>query len=274
MKKIMMLLLCLCLVLGLCGCELPGEDLTVRESVELIIAAVNGGDLDAAFVRMDPRQCDKDQFLTFVEQVRETCGSFQEDTLTYQGFHTTVYNGDTTRRFTYQVECGGKMYQIVVGDKGENTPVYGFNLTEVTELQVVSGTFATVAQSNGFQILLNLVWVVEVILMFWMVVDCLRRKNLKQKWLWLILIWFVTLEPSLTMGSGKFATNMRFVVNLIPNVTGLLGYNNGDIRFQLMVPVGAVLYFFLREKLTEVPAPDASTEAPSEGTPEPSAEQE
>ena len=274
MKKLFALILCLCLALGLVGCELPGEDPAVRESVELIIAALDGGDLDAAVQRMDPQYCDKTQFRDLVEQVREVCDSFQEYTLTYQGFHTTVTNGSTIRKFAYQLNCDGKTFKIVTTDSGEGTPFYGFHFSEVIEPQVVSGTFATVARSNGLQILLNLVWVVEVTLMFWMVVDCLKRKNLKQKWLWLLLIWFVTVEPSVSIGSGNFNANVRFVMNLFPDGTGLLGYSNGDIRFQLMVPMGAILYFLLRKKLTEVPSANAPTEASPEESPEPPEEQE
>lgn len=276
MKKLFALILCLCLVLGLGGCELPGEDPAVRESVELILEAIRTDDPEMAIHRIDPETSDASQFASSLQQIRSTFGSFEAYTLTFQGFYIEVTNGNTVRRYTYQLKSEGSVYRITVTDSGENTLLTGFQIREIKGAsgEIISGNLATLGKASTMQLLLLAVWLLEVAFMVWMATDCIRRKDLKHKWLWLLLLWFVTVEPSVSVGNGSFVTNYRLAIHLIPSLTSLLKYASGTVRFQLMVPMGAILYFLLRKKLTEVPSANAPTEASPEESPEPPGEQE
>lgn len=89
--------------------------------------------------------------------------------------------------------------------------------------------------------------ILSVVFTCWMAVDCIRRK-MKRKWLWLALILLVTLMLSFTVSGGKLG--FQFYGGLNVGLTNLKVYVDRGFVASFYVPLGAIIYFFQRKRLT------------------------
>ncbi len=84
----------------------------------------------------------------------------------------------------------------------------------------------------------------------WMIVDCVRRRMLKKPlWIIVILLCF-----SLTVLTGGKTLDLSFMVGLCVQASrATINYDYPAIATRILLPVGAILYFFLRKRLTLPP---------------------
>ncbi len=130
----------------------------------------------------------------------------------------------------------------------------GIFFNDTTEFNATYSIFAKIA--NVVLIVLSLLIAAFAV---WMIVDCAKR-NMKKKLLWIIIILLgVTFKVTFGQQLG-FHLGVRSVVmfaNAVADPSIL------SISVQLLVPVGAIVYFFMRKKLTVIP-PAENTVAQSE----------
>ncbi len=166
------------------------------------------------------------------------------------GWNINLSNGKTSRTTAYQIDLdNGKkaLLQVVTCDGSDG--IYGLNLVDTTEF---------IADTNSFVPIVNLVLkvisIASIGFCIWMIVDCVRR-NIKLKWLWIIVIC-LGVSFSLTLGEkfgisfmlGLFAAFSKIVAD--PSILSVIA--------TVVIPVGAIVYFFLRKQLTITPNSEAN----------------
>ncbi len=129
--------------------------------------------------------------------------------------------------------------------------IYGIYFNDITEFNATYGVFAQIA--NMALIVLSLLFIAFAI---WMFVDCVKRK-IKLKPLWLILI-FVGTTFAITVGQ-QFALNFGIGIVLMLS-SAVADPSILSVTLKVIVPVGAVVYFFVRKRLTVVPPAEQVTE--------------
>ena len=257
MRRFLLLILCLALVLAVAGCSVVPDNEQIRADTEAMLNAIAAGDAEAGYALIR-NGGSKTQFTSFMYEVRSQCGVLDEYTLTPVNIQAKMNNGVTLTEVVYQMDTDRGRFLVTSVASSAYDGLVGFHINPDTTVHA-TGTPTTMAGADMAQWLMLAVWVAELGFMVWMVVDCARKK-MKHKWLCLIAVWAVQIMPSVRMGEGMLKVNVNFLVNLIPAATSLVRYTNGETVFQLMIPLGALIYFFRRKKLTSpTPEPTAET---------------
>lgn len=170
------------------------------------------------------------------------------------GWNLNRSNGVTTRTTAYQAELdNGRIVLLRVVTQDGIEGIAGIHFSDITEFIHTTDTYVPVLQA--------IVMVFSLLCMaftIWMFVDCLRRK-MKYKVVWAILIVF-GVALNLTVGeTASFSFNVGLFVQMstVQVDPGLLA-----VVTKLVIPVGAILYLFLRKKFTvEPPKPDGEVPA-------------
>jgi hypothetical protein len=81
----------------------------------------------------------------------------------------------------------------------------------------------------------------------WMFVDVLRRR-MNRKVIW-VLLTLIHAGISLVIGPSQF--NIKFNFKIAIGLSGITAYNSSlAVATSVLLPVGAIIYFFVRKKLT------------------------
>lgn len=163
------------------------------------------------------------------------------------GWYINTKDGTTSRTSAYRVTLDNGnvlLIRIVTVDGFEG--VYHLNFNDITEFTNNTNKYVPIV--NG------VLWVVTIAsygLTIWMLIDCIRRK-IKLKVLWCILMFF---GFSLKAAIGE-SVSTGFMIGLMLNRSKIVA-DPGTLTVQglLTIPLGAILYFCLRKRLTIVPPP-------------------
>ena len=112
----------------------------------------------------------------------------------------------------------------------------------------LSGTVSTLKESNGLQILLMVISLLEILFIVFAAIDCYRH-NVESKFLWMAFIIIGIATISFTYGENVFF--MGFKINFILQYPSLVTHMGGLASVRIMLPLGAVAYFILRKKITK-----------------------
>lgn len=243
LRTALVLLTALLLTFSLTACVDEETKARMRGNCETVLDSLIAGDTDAAYTVLTAA-APREEFDAFAAQIIPMLEGVDSYELKQTGWHVRTENGVTETTLTYLMTCSdGAQYLVEVSETSDTAGLTGFfiNLPE-TEA------------NNAAPIALRIVfWVFSLaILAFcvWMLVDCARRK-VKYKALWIILI-LLGATVTVTMGGGNF--NLNTTVGLVLAISSI--YVNALTMTSVStvtVPVGAVIYFFLRRRLT-VPA--------------------
>ncbi len=247
MNWIRVLLVVLCLItlfsLGSCKADMKVENHT--ELVEQFLNAVVKDDYDAAFALVEEAVSDADfrEYWTVLHESAEGATAYESEQV---GWNINVKNGVKMSATTWEVRLDNEktiMLQLVTCDDIEG--IAGVQFTDVTEFMRYADKVVL-----PVNIVLLVVSLLAIAFGGWMFVDCLRRK-IKYKVLWLLLILFgVAFTVTVGAQSGfHFSLGLMISLSSItadPTIASLL--------VKLVVPVGAIVYFFMRKRLTVVPS--------------------
>jgi hypothetical protein len=248
--KLMILLLVVALLLG--GCITPPDDAAIRQEAQAVLDGLADGDYNA--VRADlSRQISDATLRGAFDDMSEAVRSLGEYEMEVNQWNYHTKDGVTTTSIRYLLTAGEeRLYLDVTKIDGEDG-LYGFFLRSVEE-----GEAQRAERSSGIA-----GWVVTgfgvaaIAFMIWMVVDCVRRK-LKYKWLYVLLIVLVSMVLNVSYNDGGMKMQTLFGLHL--GLSGLTSYASGGFALELYFPLGAVVYCFLRKKLT-VPDPEPAESA-------------
>ena len=241
MKALVVLLLAVLLLPILSGCESMLIDNGLhRSECEAFVNALMANDYPAAQA-VAPTILTNDK-----KSVFDTCRkSFEGATsyeLTQTGWNINTTNGVTTRTAAYQIELDtGKICQLTLQTTENVEGIAYINFRDSSEFIESTKNVGTV------NIVLLAISIVVMAFTVWMLVDAIRRKMTK-KALWIILI---LLSLSLSFTTGPASVNNSFMVTLFLTPSSYQAViPNETLTLTVVLPIGSLIYFFLRKKLT------------------------
>ena len=238
---------CLLLILALPSCLEQVEVGNNTELSEEFLDCMIQNDMDGAY-ELIKNTTDDQEFSDYWEEIMPLVEGATSYELKQIGWNVSTQNGELARISAYQVYFDNDkilLLQILTTDDIEG--IAGLNLMDVTEF--VTTTDAFVPPVNVAMIVLS---ILSIAFMVWMFVDCMRRK-IRRKVLWAILILAgagFTLSIGEQMGI-KFTLSIALHTSSIAADPSLL-----SVITKIALPVGAIVYFFLRKKLPLKPTPE------------------
>jgi len=251
-KPAFVILLCLLMLFSMSSCRADREIGNNTELGEQFLDYVLANNYDAAY-DMVKGAGDAESFQVYWDGIRELAEGASSYELEQIGWNVTVKNGVKTSTTAYQVYFDNDkivLFRVVTADNVEG--IAGLHVSDATEF--VNRTDTVVP---AFNVAVIVVSILEIAFVIWMFIDCLRRK-VKVKVLWAILIFFgISVTLSLGDYSGiKFSFGIMLQTGSVAADPALL-----SVVTKIVVPVGAIVYFFLRKKLTVKPVQSVDGEA-------------
>ena len=227
-------------LLCLCSCELPmpQEGEALEDVAEDVIEEILEGDPDVvrSYFSADTDLTDFDavfaEWQTLLADVRD----FE---LTPVGWRKNIKGGVHSFELTCRVRCAveGLMLRVTTVEARLTGFTFYLEDPEITGGGVLVANIALWTLTG-----------LSVALIVSMVRDCAKRK-LNAKPLWLILILVGHLKLYVSTLQGRFSAG--FHIGTIVPYSELTAYESGVFDLQIILPVGALVYFFLRSRLTE-----------------------
>ncbi len=267
MKKRILLAMLLAFVLVISGCtgQVQAQVQTLAEDSGLIqptkdmLDAILREDMDSCIPLLDENitpQAMEQAYPTF----RQLLEGMEGYTLTPTNYQTGKSDGKTMTQIQYTMRAGEKTVYVQINALDGRTRLAGLHITPAESL-IPTGTVGNMQGADASQWALLAVAALELAFIVWMLVDCVRRR-ISNKPLWLLLILLLNVMPSLTFGNG--IVSFRFQMSLGLNYTCLLSFPSGMRVLQLIVPVGAIVYFFGRHKMDMRTTPTQPEQPPEE----------
>lgn len=259
-KRRPIVLLCLLLVfLFLLGSCSVGEDSSEgRALCEEFLDHIVENDRDSAY-DMCKNIASEEEFNKLWEYVRAVFKESKSYELKQMRWDKNTKNGVTSTTLTFEATTDdGKMCMIYIVTMPEVEGISGIHFTDVTEF---------VEKTKGIEaanVILRLVSLAVFGFVIWMFVDCMKR-SIKKKVLWAIIIC-AGFAVSVTFGAS-IGLDFRLT---IPFALSGIGANLSTLTttITLALPLGAIIYFFVRKKLPLKDAVQSTDEAAVQDTSE------
>lgn len=249
MKKLTRILAAVLMALGAlslsaCGSTVKNERLL--NNTQVMVEAVINDDYRAARSVLADTIPDRDMKTIFPE-LCEYMDDATEYTLFQTGWRTNAKGSVSmyTATFYVSTDVGDFVINSIEIDGVEG--LSSFDITRAEDsLTTPAGIIKAYTGSSPWQYVFLAIMLIELAFIIWMLADCSRRA-VRVKAVWIILIaagmftlafnWRDSLSISFYIGSVFYPTAVMIT--------------QGVTRFFVLVPVGAVLYFILRKKLTK-----------------------
>lgn len=258
---ILSLLLIPLIFLTSCGETVP-ESKPLRELTDRMIVAMKTGDSEEAF-SLVWAACTEEEFQTFYEQFVPTFSEIDEYELYVHSTSEEKQEGRFYETTQYLLLSDEKQLVISASMEKGTEALSGFLIGEPdTNLKtyiVTSGTLTTLNKTTGWQWVALVASLLEIAFILWMTIDCILRK-IDGKFLWLSVILLGIFSLSFSFGDGSF--DWAFNVSFMFGYTALIEHIDALVSLRVMLPLGALVYFFLRKRMK---AP-AKTQAPVQKT--------
>jgi hypothetical protein len=238
------ILLVVCLISTLAGCGDKEKNEKVTRLTEGFLDAIIANDPDTAYSLMTSG-VSRAEFDTFFSQIRKIFDGVKSYKLSQTGWYASIDNGITSYKVTFNMKAdNGSEYQV------ETTITDGYE--NISYIHITSTATAAPASPLliPFKIIMPVISIATITFAVWMIVDCAKRK-LSKKALWIIVI-LLGASVTLTVGNG-FSINWMVGLAFASSSVKASG---GALSIRLAAPVGAIIYFIIRKKLTK------STSAP------------
>jgi len=267
-KKILAAVLAVVVAVACIGCSRimsMFEDEDMRRDVEAMVAAAIYCDIDSAYVYMD-------EYLgkaEFEAGFSEICFNvldvyeYELELLSYnQHTNVSVDTRETIVMVEYKMTTNAGVFVISAAKTEPIRDFHSFHLIPYENTNYYSvGTLANMRGASAFQWIMLLVNVVILGFMAYAIVDCCRR-NIKLKPLWIVIILVAAI--SIGVNYSPMGAQLQFGLSPI-SYTQFVTYGGGLRFIRFMIPIGLIVYFALRKKLTKAPAaPEADGEAADE----------
>ncbi len=212
-----------------------------------------------AYKLFDPTTVPLKDFNAWWAELRAVAAGATTAEITGRGWNANTKNGVTTNEYTYQIEFdnGSTMMLYLLNQKAGERFVGG-TYRDATDFISKTGKAVPVVS-----VVLTVYSILTLAFTVWMIVDCARRR-IKYKALWIIIN---IAALSLTLTIGEQAT-ISFLVGLFLQFSSISESLAAlSVTVKLIIPVGSIVYFCLRKRLTkpqDAPVSDApATDAPA-----------
>lgn len=209
-----------------------------KSLTEQFVNSVVADDADAAFSLMTPG-VDKTEFDSFFVIIRGYFEGAKDYELNQTGWNVNINNGVSSYRVTFTVNTdNGAEIEV------ETTIVEGYENIYHIHFTPIKSSDSALPILFPFQMGALALSLAEIAFCIWMIVDCAKR-NIKKKALWIILI-LVGVSVGLSVGQG---IHFDWLIGLVIGGSSVTT-SGGLVSFEVMIPVGAIIYFILRKKMT------------------------
>lgn len=229
------------------SCNLEEDSAHAKDLCRDMTDAILADDVDTAYAIVSDVM-DRAAFEEGFPVLREALSGIENGYQIRQvGFRSAIEDGIRSYSATYEITSGGATVTVdaVITEGYEGLTRYSVSYGSAAE---AVGSLATMGEFNFFQWALLIASALFIAFEVLMVLDCVKRK-LDAKALWIILIllghlklYANTLEEELSFG---------FRIGALLPYSKLLLYGDGVFDFVLVLPAGAIVYFFLRRLMTE-----------------------
>ncbi|MBQ8057560.1 MAG: hypothetical protein IJ275_04420 [Ruminococcus sp.] len=244
------------------------ENKEIRTYTETMVDAIIAKDFDTAYSLIEDA-CTKDEFAQVYNDMEVLLYDVKSYELKFAGFYsnTNISGGKsvTTLSTTYEMtDDADKVYVISVESSSEYEKLSHFDiqLYENTKLYV-TGTIGGMKNASTLQWIMMLLNIPVLGLVIFAVIDCSRQK-IKRKALWLVLIILGLVTFSLTLSTSNIHLNVN--LGWLINYCAFIKYGDGSMILRFMLPVGAIMYFIMRnhliKKASTPPQPPMPPQAP------------
>ena len=238
MKKYCFLILTvLCLLALLSGCS-DSYHIDAKGITEDFINAVIEDDYQSA--REFFSDTDKASFDEFYGKISQSLGETKSYTLKQNQMSYVCKNGSEYNIYVFEMTTDT--------DSGYVVKTY-FNAggEEIYAIEVLPKAGLSSREILPFRYGAWIITLLEIGFCVWMIIDCARR-NMRKKWLWILII-LCGFSVAVTFGYS-FGINFG-VVFALPFCSA--SADSMTTTLKLSVPLGAIIYFILRGKLTIKP---------------------
>ena len=236
------------------SCGEVTESKPLRDLTDRMIVAMRAEDAEGAF-DLVAASCTKEEFDTFYEQFAPVFKEIGDYELYVHATSEEKQEGRQYESTQYILLSDTKQLVISANMEKGTSSLTGFlvgqpeeNLKTYIE---TSGTVTTLDKTTGWQWVALVASLLEMAFVLWMAIDCILRK-MDSKFLWLSLILLGMFSLAFSFGDGSFGFN--FTVSFIFDYTALVGHVRDLVSLRVMIPIGAIVYFFMRKRL-KAPTP-------------------
>ena len=253
------LILAICAILSLlvlfCGCTVKEDSEESRTLCETMLDHIIQNDYEAAFSMVSNVGSEED-FAYLWNEMRSVLQNSKSYELKQKSWYQRWTNGVTTTEVLFEVVTDdGKVCQFTIYTTDQIEGIAGLHFLDSTAF-IQKTEFLSVV--NIFLLVFSLICMAFSI---WMLIDCLKRR-LQRKILWALLT-ILHVGFSLTMGASAF--NFKFRISLLNGISTIAAnHSTLAIAITAFLPIGAIVYFFMRKRLTISEEPKAE-EIPAQG---------
>jgi hypothetical protein len=212
-----------------------------REICEDYFDAVIDNDFAAAYDIFEDI-AEREQVEEMWSYTKDALGKSKSYELKQEGWNSHTEKGVTLRQVSYKLvsDDDKTMYvTIVLDDEG----IYGFNVLDSTEF------IKDTAYVRIIGVILTVISFALFGVTIWMIVDVCKR-NIKKKALWILLIVVgVWIEAAIGIEAGYF----DFDFGLFFGIKTATAYTINSVQAigaRISIPIGTIIYFFLRKSLS------------------------
>ncbi len=237
-KRVFSVLICLLTVMTLlCGCTVKEDNARLEPACRAMLDALIAGDADAGYAQIS-EAVTREEFDAFFAQVAPVLDGKGKYELKSSGWHKNTNNGVTSVTVTFEATFpDGRVYLV--------------NCTETEGVEGLTGFHVQDSKQNitndtpfGLRAVFFVLSALFLAFAVWMIVDCVKRKP-DGMVLWIVLMaCAVTL--SLEIAGGQM--NVNWGIGLVLSFSSI-AFNSANFLFRFSLPVGAIVYFFLRKRL-------------------------
>lgn len=176
-----------------------------------------------------------------IKELNSVFGDEKEYELRAVGWYENTTNGVSTKEVTFKLTVpGGRIASIETLTDPNTGELLDINVNDVTDFASKEGTFKLI------NAILKIISLLFVAFAAWMLIDCVKR-NLKLKPLWIFIILAGLL---ITVSSAREHFSANVGVGVILSLSDLeFSLLEERIDFNILLPVGAVVYLFARKRL-------------------------
>lgn len=256
--RVLLLMFCLTTVVSISSCK---ADINIGNNTELgtrFMDCVITDNYDDAYdlIKNTVTPSDFNDYWQIIQPVADGAKTYKMEQV---GWNVNRSNGQTTRTTAYEIYFdNGKiaLLRIITCDGIDG--IAGLYFSDTTDF--ISDTDSFVPTVN---VILFIFSILAIAFSVWMLVDCIRRK-INHKVLWLILI-FLGISFTITIGE---TSGINFMIGLILRMSTIVADIGAmAVKINIIIPLGAILYFILRKKLTVIPPSADNDEAQAVDTP-------
>lgn len=234
--------------LFLSSCQI--EETTIGQRAKRLTTTMLDGfahdDMDQAYTAVEEEYISYNELVGISNYLDSVLGESNYYKMEQVGFNRAKIKGEYIFAIIYEISSGGsRVVTMEIAMKYDNSG-------KICGIAVVDTSYvdSTVKDLMPLNVVLSIYTVLTSAFMIWMLVSCWRRRIAHKRWWALLILIGGFVRISLLENGLKFFAMLTIVLN-ISNVSADIV--NSAARVTVGIPIGAIIYFFMRKKIKDIP---------------------